>query len=125
MTKLVTPLPSNRAAATSASPPPVGGSLPPTAWAAEEIVIPLAVAVADGVRGGPVWTVTSGLAVTLGVGLGASTHLVTLWPLAAAVVVQKEPCAEAPGASIRTAIKDNEVNSNTFLTDAPPPGGWL
>jgi len=119
MTKLVTPLPSSRAAATSPSPPPVGGSLPPAAQAAEERTVPLAVAVGDGLRGGPVWTVTSGVAVAL----GASTHLVTLWPLAAAVVVQKEPCAEAPGARIRTAIKANEVNIKSSLTDAPPLSG--
>ena len=83
-------------------------------------MVPLAVAVGDGLRGGPVWTVTSGVAVALGVGLGASTHLVTLTPLAVAVVVQKEPCAEAPGARIKTAIKDNEANINSSLTDAPP-----
>ncbi len=87
--------------------------------------MPLAVAVGDGLRGGPVWTVTSGVAVALGVGLGASTHLVTLWPVASAVVVQKEPCAEAPGASIKTAIMDNEVNVNSFLTDVPPLSRWL
>ena len=88
-------------------------------------MVPLAVAVGEGVRGGPPWTVTSGVAVALGVGLGASTHLVTLWPLAAAVVVQNEPCARAPGARIRTAIMDNEVNTNSFLTDVPPLSGWL
>ena len=88
-------------------------------------MVPLAVAVGEGLRGGPVWTVTSGVAVALGVALGASTHLVTLWPLAAAVVVQKEPCAEAPGATIRMAIKANEVNTNSSLTDAPPLSGWL
>ena len=86
-------------------------------------MVPLAVAVGEGLRGGPVWTVTSGVAVALG--LGASTHLVTLVPLAVAVVVQKVPCAEAPGARIRTAIIANEVNINSSLTDAPPLSGWL
>ena len=81
-------------------------------------MVPLAVAVGEGLRGGPAWTVTSGVAVALG--LGASTHLVTLTPLAVAGGVQKEPCAEAPGARIRTAIKDNEANINSFLTDVPP-----
>ncbi len=89
------------------------------------MMVPLAVAVGEGLRGGPVWTVTSGVAVALGVGLGASTHLVTLWPLEAAVVVQKEPCAEALGARIRTAIEANEVNINSFLTDVPPLSSWL
>jgi hypothetical protein len=121
MTKLVTPLPSNRAAATSPSPPPVGGSLPPAAWETEEKMVPLAVAVGEGLRGGPAWTVTSGVAVALG--LGASTHLVTLTPLAVAVVVQKEPCAEAAGARIRTAIMANEADINSSLTGTPPPGG--
>lgn len=62
-------------------------------------------------------TVTSGLAVAVGLGLGASTHLVTLTPLAAAVVVQKEPCAKAPDAGPRTVIKDNEVNSISLFTN--------
>src|SRR5215211_5503004 len=107
----------------SESSPPVGGSVPPAAWATEERVVPLALAVAlgEGVRGPPLITVTSGLAVTLGVGLGASTHLVTLSPLAVALVVQKEPCAKALGASTKTAIKDNKVDTNSFLTNAPLP----
>jgi len=87
------------------------------------MMVPLAVAVGEGLRGGPVWTVTSGVAVALGVGLGASTHLVTLTPLAVAVVVQKEPCAEAPGARIRTAIMANEADINSSLTGTPPPSG--
>jgi hypothetical protein len=62
-------------------------------------------------------TVTSGLAV--GLGLGASTHLETLTPLAAAVVVQKEPCAKAPDAGTRMVIKDNEVNSISLFTNPP------
>ncbi len=62
-------------------------------------------------------TVTSGLAVAVGLELGASTHLVTLTPLAAAVVVQKEPCAKAPDAGPRTVIKDNEVNSISLFTN--------
>jgi hypothetical protein len=89
------------------------------------MMVPLAVAVGEGLRGVPVWTVTSGVAVAPGVGLGASTHLVTLWPLAAAVVVQKEPCAEAPGARIRTAIRANEVDNNSSLMDDPPLSSQL
>jgi hypothetical protein len=58
--------------------------------------------------------------VEVGVGLGASTHLVTLTPLAVACVVQKEPCAKALGESTNTTIKDNEANINSFLTNAPP-----
>ena len=81
----------------------------------------LAVALGEGVRGPPLITVTSGLAVTLGVGLGASTHLVTLSPLAVALAVQKEPCAKALGASTKTAIKDNKIDTNSFLTNAPLP----
>jgi hypothetical protein len=64
-------------------------------------------------------TVTSGLAVA--VGLGASTHLVTLTPLAVAVVVQKEPCAKALDATTRTVIKDNEVNSISLFTNPSLP----
>ena len=86
-------------------------------------MVPLAVAVGERLRGGPDWTVTSGVAVALG--LGASTHLVTLTPLAVAVVVQKEPCAEAAGARIRTAIMANEADINSSLTSTPPPSGWL
>ena len=98
--------------------------MPPAAWATEERVVPLgeAVALGEDVRGPPLITVTSGLAVTPGVGLlGASTHLATLSPLAVALVVQKEPCAKALGASTKTAIKDNEVDTNSFLTNAPLP----
>ncbi len=97
----------------SESSPPVGGSVPPAAWAT--------VAVGEGVRGPPLITVTSGLAVALGVGLGASTHLVTLSPLAVALVVQKESCARALGASTKTAIKDTKANTNNFLTNATLP----
>ena len=95
--------------------------MPPAAWATEDRVVPpgAAVAVGEGVTGPPLITVTSGLAVTLGVGLGASTHLATLSPLVVGLVVQKEPCAKAVGASTKTAIKDNEVNTNSFLTNAP------
>jgi hypothetical protein len=64
-------------------------------------------------------TVTSGLAVA--VGLGASTHLVTFAPLAVAVVVQKEPCAKALDASTRPVIKDNEANSISLFTNPPLP----
>ena len=64
-------------------------------------------------------TVTSGVAVA--VGLGASTHLLTLTPLAEAVVVQKEPCAKALDASTRTVIKDNEVKSISLFTNPPLP----
>jgi len=85
------------------------------------VPLALAVALGEGVRGPPLITVTSGLAVTLGVGLGASTHLVTLSPLAVALAVQKEPCAKALGASTKTAIKDNKVDTNSFLTNAPLP----
>ena len=63
-------------------------------------------------------TVTSEPAVAEGDWLGASTHLVTLSPLAAALVVQKEPCAKVLGASPKTAIKDNEVNTNSLFTEA-------
>jgi hypothetical protein len=119
----MTPLPTNNTVAMIASlpAPPVGGSLPPTAATTGLEATPLAVAVGEGVRVPPSITVTSGLAVPAGVGLGASTHLVTLTPLAAAVVVQKEPCAKALGASARTAIKDNEVNGISLFTDAPSP----
>src|SRR5215213_3105637 len=105
----------------SESPPPVGGSVPPAAWATEDRVVPLGVALGEGVRGPPLITVTSGLALTLGIELGASTHLVTLSPLEVALVVQKEPCAKALGASTKTAIKDNKVDTNSFLTNAPLP----
>ena len=64
-------------------------------------------------------TVTSGLAVAVGLALGSSTHLVTLPPLAVAVVVQKEPCAKALDASTRTVIKDDEVNSISLFTNSP------
>ena len=64
-------------------------------------------------------TVTSGLAVAVGLALGASTHLVTLTPLEVAVVVQKEPCAKALDASTRTVIKDDEVNSISLFTSPP------
>jgi len=94
--------------------------MPPVATAAEGIVVPLAVAVGLAVRGGPAWMVMSGLAVALGIGLGASTHLVTFSAeLAATLVVQKEPCAKALDARPKTAIKDNEVNINSLLTNAP------
>ena len=107
----------------SESSPPVGGSVPPAAWATVDRVVPPgeAVALGEGVRGPPLITVTPGLAVTLGVELGASTHLVALPLLAPALVVQKEPCAKALGASPKTAIKDNEVNTNSFLTNPPLP----
>ena len=82
-------------------------------------MVPVAVAAGDGVRGPPLITVTSGLAVAVGLALGASTHLVTLTPLAAAVVVQKEPCAKALDASTRTLIKDDEVNSISLFTNSP------
>jgi hypothetical protein len=101
--------------------PPVAGSSPPTAATTGLEATPVAVAVAEGVRGPPVTTVTSGLAVAVGLGLGASTHLVTLTPLAAAVVVQKEPCAKAPDAGTRTVIKDNEANSSSLFTNPPLP----
>jgi hypothetical protein len=45
--------------------------------------------------------------------------LVTLAPLARALVVQKDPCANALGASTRTAIKDNDVNTSSLLTSSP------
>src|SRR5918997_4666016 len=117
----MTPLPtSNIAARTAILPaPPVSGSSPPTAATTGLVVAPVAVAVGDGVRGPPLITVTSGLVVA--VGLGASTHLVTLTPLAVAVVVQKEPCAKALDASTRTAIKDDEVNSISLFTNPPLP----
>jgi hypothetical protein len=113
------PLPTNNTAAMTASlpAPPVAGSSPPTAATTGLEATPVTVAVGDGVRGPPLTTVTSGLAVA--VGLGASTHLVTLTPLAAAVVVQKEPCAKAPDAGTRTVITDNEVNSISLLTGPP------
>jgi hypothetical protein len=41
------------------------------------MVVPPAEAVGEAVSGPPLMTVTSGLAVALGVGPGASTHLVT------------------------------------------------
>jgi hypothetical protein len=84
-------------------------------------MVPLAVAVGLAVRDGPAWTVTSGLAVAVGVGLGASTHLVTFSPPAATLVVQKEPCANALGASTNMASKDNKVNIDSFLMNAPLP----
>ena len=95
--------------------------MPPAAAAAEKIVAPLAVAVAleDGVRSPPLMTVTSGLAVAEGVGLGASTHLVTFSLPAATLVVQKEPCAKALGANPKAAIMNNEVNINSLLTNTP------
>lgn len=97
--------------------------MPPAAWATEDRVVPLgaAVAVGEGVRGPPLITVRSGLAVAPGVGLGASTHLATVSPFAVALVVQKEPCAKALGASTKTEIKDNKANTNSFLTNAPLP----
>src|ERR687894_3154830 len=115
------PLPtSNTAAMTASLPaPPVAGSSPPAAATTGLEATPVAVAVGDGVRGPPLMTVTSGLAVA--VGLGASTHLVTLTPLAVAVVVQKEPCAKALDASTRTAIKDDEANSISLFTNPPLP----
>jgi len=101
--------------------------MPPTALTAEAKALPLVVAVAvgaelavgEGVRGPPLITVTSGPAVA--VGPGASTHVVTLSSLVPALVVQKEPCAKALDASTKTAPKDNEVNINSVLTDAPLP----
>src|SRR5918997_278112 len=116
------PLPTNNTAAMTASlpEPPVAGSLPPTAATTElEKAAAVAVGVGDGVRGPPLTTVTSGVAVAVGLGLGASTHLVTLTPLAAAVLVQKEPCAKAPETGTRTVIKDNEVNSISLFTNPP------
>ena len=90
--------------------------MPPTAAAAEDIFVPPAV----GVRGPPLMTVTSGLAVALGIGLGASTHVATFSPPSAAtLVVQKESCAKALDASPKTANKDNEVNNNSRFTNAP------
>jgi hypothetical protein len=91
--------------------------MPPTAAATDDIVVPSAVAV--GVRAPPLMTVTSGLAVALGIGLGASTHFSTLSPSAATLVVQKEACAKALDANPKTAIKDNEVNINSLFTNAP------
>jgi hypothetical protein len=87
------------------------------------MVVPpaMAVAVGEAVSGAPLITVTSGLAVALGVGLGASTHLVTFSPSAATLVVQKEPCAKALGATTRTVSKVNEANVNILLTNAPLP----
>jgi hypothetical protein len=123
MTKLIAPEPSSNAAAISASPPPpVGGSMPPTALTAEEKAVSLAVAMAvgaevavgEGVRGPPPITVTSGPAVA--VGSGASTHLVTLSPVAPALVVQNEPCAKALGASANTPTKHSKVSINNLLT---------
>jgi hypothetical protein len=105
--------------------PPVAGSLPPTAATTAAEPEAVAVAVGEGVRGPPLITVTSGLAVTLGVGLGASTHLVTLAPLAAAVVVQKEPWARALGASTNTPTRHNEVIISNLLTTPPTLGRWL
>jgi hypothetical protein len=94
--------------------------MPPTAAAAEDIVLPPAVAVAEGFSGPPLMTVTSGLAVALGIGLGASTHVATFSPPSAAtLVVQKESCAKALDASPKTANKDNEVNNNSRFTNAP------
>jgi hypothetical protein len=97
--------------------------VPPAAWATVDRVVPpgAVVALGEGVRGPPLITVTSGLAVTLGVELGASTQFVALPLLAVALVVQKDPCANALGASPKTAIKDNEVNTNSFRTNAPLP----
>src|SRR5918997_2931459 len=117
------PLPtSNTAAMTASLPaPPVAGSWPPTAATTGLEATPEEVAVGEGVRGPPFTTVTSGLAVAVGLGLGAFTHLVTLKPLAAAVVVQKEPCAKAPDAGTRTMIKDNEVSSISLFTNPPLP----
>jgi hypothetical protein len=85
------------------------------------MVVPPAVAVGEAVSGPPRITVTSGLAVALGAGLGASTHFVTFSPSAATLVVQKESCAKALGATTKTATKDKETNSNSPLTDVPPP----
>jgi hypothetical protein len=85
--------------------------------------MPPAVEVAVGAVPGvpPPPRVTSGLAVTLAAGFGASTHLATLSPLALAVVVQKEPCARTPGASTRTETRDTEADTTSFLTGSPLP----
>jgi hypothetical protein len=61
-------------------------------------------------------TVTSGLAVALGVGLGTSTHSVTFSPSAATLVVHKESCAKAAGATVNAPTSDNKVTSSNFLT---------
>src|SRR5215213_8793149 len=122
------PEPTSNAAAMRASlaAPPVSGSSPPTA-ATTGATEPeaAAVAVGEAVRVPSSITVTSGLAVALGVGLGASTHFVTLAPLAAAVVVQKEPCAKALGASTSAPVRHNEVSISNLLTTPPAPGRWL
>jgi hypothetical protein len=85
------------------------------------MVVPPAVAVGETVSGPPLMTVTSGLAVALGVGLGASTHLVTFSLSAATLVVQKESCAKALVALTMTATKDNHTNVNSLLTNVPLP----
>jgi hypothetical protein len=86
------------------------------------MVVPPAteVAVGEAISGPPLMTVTSGLAVALGVGLGASTHLVTFSPPAATLVVQKESCAKALGALTMTETKDNHTNVNSLLTMSLP-----
>jgi hypothetical protein len=80
-----------------------------------------AVAVGEAVSGPPLNTVTSGLAVALGVGLGASTHWVTVSSPAATLVVQKESCAKALDATTKSASKNNEANVNSLLTNPPIP----
>jgi hypothetical protein len=85
------------------------------------MVVPPAEAVGEAVSGPPLMTVTSGLAVALGVGPGASTHLVTFSPSAATLVVQKESCAKALGATTKTTTKDNHTNVNSLLTNVPLP----
>jgi hypothetical protein len=95
--------------------------MPPTAAATDDMVVPpaIGVAVADGVSGPPLMTVTSGLAVALGIGLGASTHVATFSPPSAAtLVVQKEFCAKALDASPKTTIKDNEVKIISLFINA-------
>ena len=86
------------------------------------MVVPPAIAVADGVSGPPLMTVTSGLAVALGVGLGASTHSVTFSPSAATLVVHKESCAKAAGATVNAPTRDNKATNSNFLTGPLSPG---
>jgi hypothetical protein len=86
------------------------------------MVVPPAKAVGDGVSGPPLMTVTSGLAVALGVATGASTHLVTFSPPAATLVVHRESCAKATGATSNAPTIDNKATNSNFLTVPLSPG---
>jgi hypothetical protein len=82
--------------------PPVDGSWPPAA----AVGPPLAVAVGRAVRGGPTWTVTSGLAVALAVALAEA--------LASSLCC----LATAAGASINAATIATTVNNSNLLNGA-------